>query len=295
MLKVLFINNFAQPDYLSNMLYIGLASRKDIELYTYAAPFHLIKDIGWDDKFVVNSKWEGVVKVPGFTVCGKVNKGPIIDFPQEIKVKIQNRFYDKIIYSTIWRDQMYFEEVTKSYSKKDIILIDGDDHDLVLEPVVGKGVYFKREMYSDRTDINPIAMAVPDTTLLSFSPINKSQFFGIVYPGKPETYIFKKEDTYYYDYFKSYFGVTFKKGGWDCLRHYEILANRCIPYFIGLENCPKNTLFNWPKKMILKTNEYAKSCIVPLEYEYLLEELYSYVKQNMTTSALAKYVIETAG
>ena len=55
MLKVLFINNFAQPDYLSNMLYMGLADNKDVELYTYAAPFHLIKHVGWDDKFIINS------------------------------------------------------------------------------------------------------------------------------------------------------------------------------------------------------------------------------------------------
>ena len=68
MLKVLFINNFAQPDYLSNMIYMGLANRSDIQLYTYAAPFHLIKDIGWDDKHIVNSKWEGVVSLLGTIV-----------------------------------------------------------------------------------------------------------------------------------------------------------------------------------------------------------------------------------
>ena len=77
MLKVLFINNFSQPDYVSNMLYIGLANNQEVELYTYAAPFHLIAGIGWDDKFVTNSKWEGNVKVPGFTVCGKVKKGQL--------------------------------------------------------------------------------------------------------------------------------------------------------------------------------------------------------------------------
>ena len=294
MLKVLFINSFAQPDYLSNMLYIGLAERKDVELYTYAAPFHLIKGIGWDDKFVVNSKWEGIVKTPGFTVCGKVKRGPIIDFPQEIKNKILNQFYDKVIFSSVWRDQMFLDQVLKAYKKKDIIFIDGDDHEIILESIISKGIYFKREMVEERTDIKPIAMAVPDEVLLPYIPFNKSQLFGCVYPGKPETYIFKKEDIYFYDYYKSYYGVTFKKGGWDCLRHYEILANRCIPYFIGLENCPRNILFNWPKKLILATNVYAKSCLVPLEYDLLLEELYSYVKQNMTTSVLARYVIETS-
>lgn len=294
MLKVLFINNFSQPDYLSNMLYIGLANKKDVELYTYAAPFHLIAGIGWNDRFVVNSKWEGDTKAPGFTVCSKINKGPIIDFAEEVKYKIQDRFYDKIIYSSIWRDRMYLQEVVQTYDKKDIIMIDGDDHELILESVAEKGVYFKRELYFDNTNIKPIAMAMPDSMVqLDFQP-NKTQFCATVYPGRPETYIFKTEQSYYEDYQKSYFGVTFKKGGWDCLRHYEIIGNKCIPYFTDIENCPKNTLFNWPKKLILKTNEYAKNRIVPQEYNDLLEELYGYAKQNMTTSALANYVIETS-
>lgn len=294
MLKVLFINNFAQPDYLSNMLYMGLADKKDVELYTYAAPFHLIKHIGWDDKFIINSKWEGVVKVPGFTVCGKVNKGPIIDFAECVKQKILNHFYDKIIYSSIWRDQMFLQQVEQVYSKKDIIMIDGDDHELILESVAKKGTYFKRELYFERSDIKPISMAVPDSILQSDSNTEKTKLFATVYPGKPETYIFKTEQDYYNDYQKSYFGVTFKKGGWDCLRHYEIIGNKCIPHFIGLEDCPKNILSNWPKELILKTNRYAKSCIAPPEYSELLEELYSYAKQNMTTSDLANYVIETS-
>lgn len=294
MLKVLFINNFNMPDYLSNLLYIGLADRNDIELHTYAAPFHLIAGIGWDDKFVTNSKWEGNVKVPGFTVCGKVKRGPIIDFAEEIKYKIQYHYYDKIIYSSIWRDRAYWQEVIQTYNKKDIILIDGDDHELVLESVVDNGIYFKREIYFERKDIKPIAMAIPDSMIqLDFKP-NKSKYFATVYPGRPETYVFKTEQSYYEDYQKSYFGVTFKKGGWDCLRHYEIIGNKCIPYFIGLEDCPKNILYNWPKKLLLKTNEYAKSCIYPLEYDELLEELYSYAKQNMTTSILANYVIQTS-
>lgn len=32
------------------------------------------------------------------------------------------------------------------------------------------------------------------------------------------------EHRYYDDYSRSYFAVTRRKGGWDCMRHYEILA-----------------------------------------------------------------------
>lgn len=295
MLKVLFINNFNMPDYLSNMLYIGLASIPDIELHTYAAPFHLIKGVGWDNNFVINSMWEGVIKTPGFTVSGKVERGPIIDYPQAIKFKIQNQFYDRIIFSGIWRDQTFLEEVLKCYDKNKIIFIDGDDHELVYEQLVTQGRYYKRELQVNRTDVSPISFAVPDCVLTDSYHITKTQLFGTIYPGKIETYIFKTEEDYYNDYLKSYYGITFKKGGWDCMRHYEILANKCIPFFIGLENCPKTILTNWPKDLLLYTNEYAKSEIIPPDYETVLEELFQYVKLNMTTKALANYIIQTSG
>jgi hypothetical protein len=48
-----------------------------------------------------------------------------------------------------------------------------------------------------------------------------------------------------------------KKAGWDCMRHYEILGNNCIPYFVGLEDCPKNTLANLPKELLLEAKDLA--------------------------------------
>lgn len=292
MLKILFINNFAWPDYLSNMLYIGLDSRKDVELYTYAAPYFLMKNIGWNDKFVNNSKWEGVDKPSGFTIYNKVTRGPYIDFYEDIRAKIADKFYDKVIFSSIWRDRCFIDDVLKMYNKKDIIFIDGDDHELILEQYVDKGIYFKRELYSESNAL-PISFAIPDNVIKK-DIINKSQFFGTVYPGNTDTYVFKNEEEYYNDYYKSYYGVTCKKGGWDCLRHYEILANRCIPYFLDLNNCPKMTLHTFPKDIILYTNEYAKNNTIPPDYTVVQKELYYYTKANLTTSKLAQYVIENA-
>lgn len=290
MLKVLFINSFAQPDYLSNMIYIGLAERDDIEIYTYAAPFFLMKDIGWDNKFVINSKWEGVKKVPGFTVYEKVTKGPIIEWSQEIKNKIQERFYDKIIFSNIWRDTTFYLEATSSYNKKDIIFIDGDDHYLTVSEAAEYGKYFKRELYSEQNNIYPISMAVP-TELVQENNLNKIKLFGNIYPGVVETYNFKTEKSYFDDYKQSYYGVTCKKGGWDCLRHYEILANNCIPYFLDLENCPPLTLHNFPKSIILETNKYAAKNLIHPNYNEINQTLLQYTRQHLTTQALINYIL----
>jgi hypothetical protein len=84
-----------------------------------------------------------------------------------------------------------------------------------------------------------------------------------------------------------------KKAGWDCMRHYEILGNYCIPYFVGLEDCPKNTLANLPKELLLEGRELAKN-FDEHKYFSILNELFDYTKNNLTTKNLAKYVIERA-
>jgi len=42
---------------------------------------------------------------------------------------------------------------------------------------------------------------------------------------------YKNEKDYYQSYQNSIFALSYKKAGWDSLRHYEILMNGCIPLF----------------------------------------------------------------
>jgi hypothetical protein len=42
-------------------------------------------------------------------------------------------------------------------------------------------------------------------------------------PGKYSAYIYENEKEYYQSYQNSIFALTYKKMGWDSLRHYEIL------------------------------------------------------------------------
>jgi hypothetical protein len=112
-------------------------------------------------------------------------------------------------------------------------------------------------------------------------------------PGNLETYIYKDEDSYYTSYQKSIFGLTMKKAGWDCLRHYEILGNGCIPYFIGLENCPKSTMVLLPKDLILKAMENAGS--PDFNYIETIQELLDYTRKHLTTEAIARYMLQKSG
>jgi hypothetical protein len=56
--------------------------------------------------------------------------------------------------------------------------------------------------------------------------------------GSPTSYAFADERDYYTDLQRSKFGITTKRAGWDCLRHYEQAANGCVPCFRDLERKP---------------------------------------------------------
>jgi hypothetical protein len=51
---------------------------------------------------------------------------------------------------------------------------------------------------------------------------------------EPEGYLFTRVEDYYADLRSSRFGITTKRAGWDCLRHYELAANGCVPCFRDL-------------------------------------------------------------
>lgn len=100
---------------------------------------------------------------------------------------------------------------------------------------------------------HPILFSIPSNKIVIEVPIKK-KFLSNLIPGDGSTYIYTLEESYYNEYKQSLFATTFKKAGWDCMRHYEILANGCIPYFPNIELCPEYTLYLFPKDLIIKGN-----------------------------------------
>ena len=52
-------------------------------------------------------------------------------------------------------------------------------------------------------------------------------------------YAFSCQQDYFDDLSRARFGITTKRAGWDCLRHYEIAAAGTVPCFRNLGNKPK--------------------------------------------------------
>ena len=209
-----------------------------------------------------------------------------------IEDKIKNKFYDLIIYGAIQRCNDYYDLVTKHYPSNKIIVIDGNDETNIAYQYSNKHLYFKRELLIEHKNILPISFAIPESKIYKANTI-KIKDYGTCIPGDKKTYIFSDEEQYYKDFRESYYGVTMKKAGWDCMRHYEILANKCIPYFINLEQCPNNILTTLPKSLILSAMELTNNeKFNENNYNDINEELFNYTKENLTTKKLAQYVIE---
>ena len=90
----------------------------------------------------------------------------------------------------------------------------------------------------------------------------KGRALSTVVPGDWSTYAYmpredqtpqqraQLERDYYVDMQRSFFGLTWKKGGWDCLRHIELLASGCLPLFTDIARAPRGVLSLYPKRVL---------------------------------------------
>ena len=93
--------------------------------------------------------------------------------------------------------------------------------------------------------VHPIAFSFPAEKILKTPPKKTKDWpLHVVDPrvaahvGGHTTYAFDDERAYYEDLRAARFGITTKRAGWDCLRHYEIAANGSVPCFRHLDRKP---------------------------------------------------------
>lgn len=144
------------------------------------------------------------------------------------------------------------------------------------------------------TLIHPISFSIPECKIVD-KVSDKTRDVAHIIPGKLDTYIYNTEQSYYDGYKESWFGITCKKGGWDCLRHLEILANGCIPLFKDIEKCPDTILTHLPKKLLSEiNNKFNNASISNDDKLNYANTLLKYTRDNLTTKVMAKNVLDTS-
>ena len=248
-MKILYIHSNSEDtqfynDYLNDLLLHGLRDLYGENVVDFPGCWYLYKDEILKRKHDEEKFWG-----KGFTIKNILKDYNSID-REDIHQKIKNKYFNLVIYGSIRRSDLFLDDVIK-YNNK-FIFIDGEDDNFIEEKYSNLGLYFKRELISKNSKVLPISFAIPKNKILDKIDKNPKNLLAPLIPGKLNTYIYDSEDSYYEMYKKSIFGLTYKKAGWDCLRHYEILMNGCIPLFLDLKDCPNDCITTLPKKELIE-------------------------------------------
>jgi len=203
----------------------------------------------------------------------------------------------------------------------------------LINGISSKSKYFKREISSSKSDqfgfpdfisnvlsslffrntLYSISFSIPEEKITRVTINEKTQLFtkvivdeefknynssSVILSLHDSQYHFTDEAAYYEDIQISKFGITMKRAGWDCLRHYEYAANgsvlcfkqldkkyyTCAPHDLTIANC---IIYNDKDDLLFKINQ-----ISDVQYEMLLNNTYDWIKSKTTISIAKKFLAE---
>ena len=275
----------------------------------------------------------------GFSYTGTLDDDSTVD-RKDLNQKIETKYFDKIIIPIHHNKYNHYQDMhslldylLQYYTPADIALVDSWDLPFFDATVSKRCTYFKRELLEKGVrHAHPIGGGwIPKEKYRS--RIEKSVAFAPLVPASHlevpnniahrNTYIYQDEESYYKQYQESYFAYTCKKGGWDCMRHYEILASYTMPFFTDIEVCPTTCLVDYPKDLLslakhikgvlpgMENPNYMGGCenIYPAErrgsiawdlfdsttYETLLEEMIDYSYKTLNTEKMVESILKNMG
>ncbi|HZV00685.1 MAG TPA: glycosyltransferase [Planctomycetota bacterium] len=251
----------------------------------------------------------------------------------DIESRLGSGHFDFVIVGSVHRVLTERSPLLGMLRRENTVVLDGEDHaGLAIQGL--RFLYFKRELhwkarlvwYGNESAkwlrlpiptrplrIEPIAFSIPAEKIWT-TPVasaGRDQRFPhhIVDPelktllvegnGAPpgDGYVHLTEEEYYSDLRRSVFGVTTKRGGWDCLRHYEIAANGAIVCFRDLDAKPArcapegldgtNSLVYRDARDLLRRTETMTSD----ERDGLMEAAHGWVERQ-TTEHRAKHLLD---
>ena len=253
-MKVLLINSDDGPDYLADLVnYYFLTNNYD--LFTNHSLDFLFDDYKHKNKLYGK----------GFTLYGKVDNS--IKSKQKVE-SLDNLFssigeFDLIIFTSIHRNfksrplKKIFKELNSVSKNLNLITLDGEDFTKIDEFSAKNSSYYKRELIKKYNNLaNPISFTFPDErNIQTFNLESKTQLLSPMDPRFKNSYIYVNETEYFEQYQRSIFGVTTKKAGWDCMRHYEILSTGTLLFFPTIEDKPTLTMPTFPTDLQIEINQ----------------------------------------
>ena len=277
-MKILFITA-PMYDYLADSLLIGFRDVAGADC------------VDWPRKPIMYGEFPSVYG-RGFTVWSK----PIPDIPAAARVLTD---VDLVIYSNFRRQKPidWRVLVRNKVNAPRVVYLDGND-DAFID--AGMRPFFKRELMAAEPGVLPTGFCVPDRLVRPLDVSQKSQLHQTHVQDTEFTsetaYKFTEEKDYYDDLARSFFGITMQKGGWDCMRHYEILAAGTVVMFkhydakppLCAPQCPHFISYSDKADFMAKANRLVVEGKPTAEYRRILQAQREWLLANATSTARAR-------
>lgn len=136
----------------------------------------------------------------------------------------------------------------------------------------------------------PVSFSWPNTQVNTGSDfaVPDRRVVASIIPGEP--YSFEDYASYLREYQSSKFGITIKKGGWDCFRHLEITAAGAIPLMPDVARCPDWAMFHYPKGAMRQVVErFKRGEDLPIE---AWADFQRWFEKHLTSTAMAGFILK---
>jgi len=315
-LRILFIttdenNNLkaidrAQGDYFENMALIGLRKFLGKDCVDYPRKRILYGDFSSVPKSSLHGQ--------GFSLYHEV----IQDISEEDRDL--SKPFDVILYGTVMSWNM--KEIPELESRCKVkFYIDGNDLYGIAqnnkyiffrgEVLIGnqRSPSFKGQIIEEEDEIFPIGVGLPESRILPIDFSIKNKLYQSAYPRyalfepvkeeKRAHHLFTDETQYYNDMATSWFGLSCKRGGWDAMRHYEIIAAGSVILYRDYDQKPRFCAPGDMPAITYSSREELESLLSKLiidnqptqNYIDILNEQREWLIKNGTVEARTKYML----
>ena len=140
----------------------------------------------------------------------------------------------------------------------------------------------------DRFGVWPISFSYPAMLPLA----TPAQQLSPIIPGFP--YAFADNAAYLSAYARASMALTFRKAGWDCFRHVEILASGAVPLMPDADRIPRYAMIHYPRSaMVALAVQAITHGGVP--DEQTRRHFRAFAERHLTTKAMARYLLDVSG
>lgn len=122
---------------------------------------------------------------------------------------------------------------------------------------------------------------------------HRSRLISKIWPGDP--YGFEDEQEFLDQYRASHYAFSPKKGGWDTMRHLEIMGSGCIPIIPKVNSISEMALFGYPKRFLEGIWDFVQADSLPTPTYDDHKWVQQWSTQYLSSEAQARFILTESG